>query len=93
MASGGISLRFWRLYAQAWLICLLFPILVLIELRPPLPRLLLAGAGLAVFVASYSRIMCPTRSAPRHGLTGLVPASLDGLQGIVRVDAGRLLIG
>jgi two-component system sensor histidine kinase DesK len=55
--ASGISPRLWRLYAQAWLICLLFPILTLIQLRPPLLHLLLASAGLAVFVASYTRIM------------------------------------
>jgi two-component system, NarL family, sensor histidine kinase DesK len=55
--ASGISLRLWRLYAQAWLVCLLFPILTLIQLRPPLLHLLLASAGLAIFVASYTRIM------------------------------------
>jgi two-component system sensor histidine kinase DesK len=55
--ASGISLRLWRLYAQAWLICLLFPILTLVHLRPPLLHLLLASAGLAVFVVSYTRIM------------------------------------
>ena len=67
VASSGISLRLWRLYAQAWLICLLFPILTLIQLRPPLPELLLACAGLAIFVGCYSRTMWshPLRDTPR----------------------------
>lgn len=55
--ASGISPRLWRLYAQAWLVCLLFPILTLIQLRPPLLHLLLACAGLAIFVASYTQIM------------------------------------
>src|SRR5581483_3893362 len=55
--ASGISPRLWRLYAQAWLVCLLFPILTLVQLRPPLLRLLPATAGLAIFVASYTRIM------------------------------------
>jgi two-component system, NarL family, sensor histidine kinase DesK len=59
IAASGISPRLWRLYAQAWLICLLFPILTLIQLRLPLPRLLFACTGLAIFVACYSRIMWP----------------------------------
>jgi two-component system sensor histidine kinase DesK len=59
VVASGISLRLWRLYAQAWLICLLFPFLTLIQLHPPLPQLLLACAGLAIFVACYSRIMWP----------------------------------
>jgi two-component system sensor histidine kinase DesK len=68
VASSGISPRLWRLYAQAWLICLLFPILTLIQLLPPLSRLLLACAGLALFVACYSRVMWshPLRGTPRE---------------------------
>jgi two-component system sensor histidine kinase DesK len=55
--ASGISLRLWRLYVQAWLVCLLFPILTLIQRRPSPLHLLLACAGLALFVASYTRIM------------------------------------
>jgi two-component system sensor histidine kinase DesK len=55
--ASGISPRLWRLYAQAWLVCLLFPLLTLIQLRPLMLHLLLASAGLAIFVASYTRIM------------------------------------
>jgi two-component system, NarL family, sensor histidine kinase DesK len=57
VVASGISLRLWRLYAQAWLICLLFPLLTLIQQPPPPPQLLLALAGLAVFVIAYTRIM------------------------------------
>jgi two-component system sensor histidine kinase DesK len=66
VVTSGISPRLWRLYAQAWLICLLFPILTLIKLRPSPPQLLLACAGLAVFVACYSRVMWshPLRDLP-----------------------------
>ena len=55
--ASGISPRRWRLYAQAWLVCLLFPILTLFQLHPPPLHLLLASMGLTVFVASYTRIM------------------------------------
>jgi two-component system sensor histidine kinase DesK len=55
--ASGISLRLWRLYAQAWLVCLLFPILTLIHQRPPMFPLLLAVAGLVIFVACYTAIM------------------------------------
>lgn len=86
MASTGISLRMWRLYAQAWLICLLFPILALIHLRLALVDLLLGLGGLVIFVASYSWVMwshpmqsVTRRPAPLHhamfvlaGLTALV---------------------
>jgi two-component system sensor histidine kinase DesK len=55
--ASGISLRLWRLYAQAWLVCLLFPILTLIQPRPPVFPLLLAVAGLVIFVACYTATM------------------------------------
>lgn len=57
VAATGISLRLWRLYAQAWLICLLFPILALIQLQLGLVDLLLAVAGLAIFAACYTWVM------------------------------------
>src|SRR6266508_1738486 len=63
VVASGISLRLWRLYAQAWLICLLFPILTLIQQRPPVFPLLLALAGLAIFVACYTAI---TWAHPLH---------------------------
>lgn len=57
VVASGISLRFWRLYAQAWLVCLLFPILTLIELQPTPVHLILALTGLVVFVISYTWVM------------------------------------
>jgi hypothetical protein len=41
VASTGISLHLWHLYAQAWLVCLLVPILALIHLHLGLVDLLL----------------------------------------------------
>ena len=72
--ASGISLRLWRLYAQAWLVCLLFPVLTLIQLRPPPLHLLLACVGLAIFVASYTRIMWrhPIRALSRSREKGTV---------------------
>jgi two-component system sensor histidine kinase DesK len=63
VASTGISLRLWRLYAQAWLICLLFPILALINVRPAPVDLLIVLIGLATFVACYTWVMW---SHPMH---------------------------
>ena len=57
VVASGISLRLWRLYAQAWLICLVFPLLALLQLRLPLAELVLVLIGLAVFVTSYTRVM------------------------------------
>jgi two-component system sensor histidine kinase DesK len=58
----------WRLYAQAWLICLLFPILALIRLHLALVDLLLAVTGLVIFVACYTWVMWlhPMQSVPRR---------------------------
>jgi two-component system, NarL family, sensor histidine kinase DesK len=66
--STGISLRMWRLYAQAWLVCLLFPILALIHLHPALVDLLLALTGLVMFVAGYTWVMWshPMQSVARR---------------------------
>ena len=59
IASSGISLRLWRLYAQAWLVCLLFPIVFLIQTPLNPLRLLIAVAGLAIFVIAYTWFMWP----------------------------------
>src|SRR6266498_459240 len=59
VAASGISLRLWRLYAYFWLVCLLFPILALVQSRPTPLRLLLALVGLAIFVVSYFWVMWP----------------------------------
>jgi two-component system sensor histidine kinase DesK len=71
IASSGVSARLWRLYAQAWLICLLFPVLALVQLNPAPASLALALAGLGLFVISYTWVMWahPVRSAaqaPTH---------------------------
>lgn len=64
VASSGVSPRLWRLYAQAWLICLLFPILSLVQRAVPPAELVLAIAGLALYVAIYTGVMWahPVRS-------------------------------
>jgi two-component system, NarL family, sensor histidine kinase DesK len=59
IAFSGISLRFWRLYAQAWLVCLLFPILYIVQVQLETARLVLAAAGLLLFVLLYSWFMWP----------------------------------
>jgi len=73
IASSGISLRLWRLYAQAWLVCLLFPILFLAQTPLAPVRLIVAIAGLVAFVVTYTWLMWPhplnnsahTRTVPR----------------------------
>ncbi len=60
VASSGISFRLWRLYQHFWLpVCLLFPVVSLVqEPRSPV-RLLLALAALVFFAASYTWLMWP----------------------------------
>ncbi len=59
IASSGISVRLWRLYAQAWLVCLVFPILDLVQTPLPPLHLLLALLGLGLFVILYTWFMWP----------------------------------
>jgi two-component system sensor histidine kinase DesK len=73
IAASGISPRLWRLYAGFWLICLVFPILALVQARPALLQLLLATIGLVVFVIVYLWIMWP-HPLQRGAKSGLSPA-------------------
>jgi two-component system sensor histidine kinase DesK len=66
VVASGISPHFWRLYAQAWLVCLLFPILALFQQQLTPLHLTLALAGLVVFVISYTWVMW---SHPLHNVT------------------------
>ena len=60
IASSGISFRLWRLYQHFWLlVCLLFPIVSLVQ-TPLVPgHLFLALAALVFFAASYTWLMWP----------------------------------
>ncbi len=59
IASSGISFQLWRLYQHFWLLCLVFPIVALIQAPPSPPRLGLALGGLAGFAACYTWLMWP----------------------------------
>lgn len=59
VAASGISVRLWRAYAQAWLVCLLFPILFLVQTPLTAGYLFIALTGLAIFVVSYTWFMWP----------------------------------
>jgi two-component system sensor histidine kinase DesK len=66
IAASGISARLWRLYAYFWLVCLVFPILSLIEAPPRGLHLVFAVSGLITFIVVYFWVMWP------HPLTDLV---------------------
>ncbi len=57
IASSGISVRLWRLYAQAWLVCLVFPIIFLVQTPLAPSSLLIAVAGLVGFIVVYTWFM------------------------------------
>lgn len=59
IASSGISFQLWRLYQHFWLLCLVFPIVALIQAPPSIVRLGLALTGLVGFAACYTWLMWP----------------------------------
>lgn len=59
VASSGISFQLWRLYQHFWLVCLLFPIVSLVQASLTPARLFLALAALVFFAASYTWLMWP----------------------------------
>jgi two-component system sensor histidine kinase DesK len=59
VAASGISVRLWRVYAQTWLVCLLFPIISLVQIPLTLIQWLIALAGLGSFVTIYTWFMWP----------------------------------
>lgn len=79
LLSSGISRRLWRLYASFWLICLLFPLLALVQQPSPLPQLLLAVAGLATFIVCYLWVLWPHPVRPDPRLQPVHAALLCGL--------------
>jgi two-component system sensor histidine kinase DesK len=60
VVSSGISFHLWRLYQHFWLlVCLLFPIVLLVQTPQSEPRLFLAICALVFFVISYTWLMWP----------------------------------
>jgi len=59
IASSGIPFQLWRLYQHFWLVCLLFPIVSLVQTPLPAARLFLALAALVFFAVSYTWLMWP----------------------------------
>ncbi len=83
VASTGISLRLWRLYAQFWLVCLVFPLLFLVQTPPAPPRLVAAVAGLALYVIAYTWFMWPHPADRRPGVRPGSPTSALLFAGLV----------
>src|SRR5437868_11661933 len=76
IASSGIPFQLWRLYQHFWLVCLLFPIVSLVQ-TPLLPaRLFLALAALVFFAVSYTWLMWPHPASSGARKRSRSPASL-----------------
>src|SRR5215213_11785264 len=57
IVSSGVSFHLWRLYQHAWLICLLFPLVELVQAPLAPGRLGLGLGALVVFAAGYTGLM------------------------------------
>jgi two-component system sensor histidine kinase DesK len=80
IASSGISRRLWRLYAYAWFVCLLFPLLALVQGQRSAAQTAGAAAGIVLFIGCYTWVMWPhplgSVAAPR--VTGQAALALCG---------------
>lgn len=82
VASSGISIRVWRVYAQTWLVCLLFPIIFLVQTPLTPVRLSIALAGLIIFGITYTWFMWPHPLNYKTRLRSEFQTSLIGLAGL-----------
>jgi two-component system sensor histidine kinase DesK len=80
ISSSGISRRLWRLYAYAWFVCLLFPLLALAQGQRSAVQATSAAAGIALFVGCYIWVMWPhpLRFAAAPRVTGQAALALCG---------------
>jgi two-component system sensor histidine kinase DesK len=59
IASSGVTFTLWRLYQHAWLVCLCFPLVALLQ-EPVSPFYVVLGLfALCFFAASYTWLMWP----------------------------------
>ena len=82
IAASGISVRLWRLYAYFWFICLLFPILSLIQAHPAGFHLLITVLGLFIFVSAYFWVMWPHPLSDRARTQVRLPSALTLIIGL-----------
>jgi two-component system, NarL family, sensor histidine kinase DesK len=85
IASSGVTFLLWRLYQHAWLVCLFFPLVSLVQEPVSTFHFALGLFALSFFAASYTWLMWPhpaskgirARNRPRLALTLLVVLSLE----------------
>lgn len=71
VAASGLAPRLWHLYANVWLVCLLFPVGALIQMRPGPVAGALVVVGLSLFGTLYLWLMRP--HPLRHAAPGKRP--------------------
>jgi two-component system, NarL family, sensor histidine kinase DesK len=85
IASSGVTFTLWRLYQHAWLVCLFFPLVSLVQ-EPVSPFHVVPGLfALSFFAASYTWLMWPhpasqdirARTQPRIALALLIVLILE----------------
>ena len=76
VVSSGIPFHLWRLYQHFWLVCLLFPIVSLVQTPLPPARLFLALAALVFFAVSYTWLIWPHPASSGARKRSRSPASL-----------------
>jgi len=59
IVSSGITFHLWRLYQHAWLVCLLFPLVSLMQEPSTTLHLIPGLVALVFFAASYTWLMWP----------------------------------
>ncbi len=59
IASSGVTFHLWRLYQHAWLVCLIFPLVELLQHPIALWQVTLKGLSLVIFAVGYTWLMWP----------------------------------
>jgi two-component system sensor histidine kinase DesK len=59
IASSGVTFHLWRLYQHAWLVCLVFPLIELLQSPMASWHMMLKGLSLVVFAVGYTWLMWP----------------------------------
>src|SRR5512135_2726408 len=85
IASSGFTFQLWRLYQHAWLVCLFFPLVSLVQEPVSTFHVALGLLALCFFAVSYTWLMWPhpasqgmrARSRSRLALALLVVLSLE----------------
>jgi two-component system, NarL family, sensor histidine kinase DesK len=85
IASSGVTFTLWRLYQHAWLVCLVFPLVALVQEPVSTFHVALGLFALCFFAASYTWLMWPhpasqgmrERTRSYIALTLLVVLSLE----------------